>query len=88
MNYLHLGLYSTDILTLLWEDLVCAENCLVSVGFCALSAKRNDCSPYWRLMALNNTLKRSCKNNSAFMEIIMGSDATFEHNYIQIVDKQ
>lgn len=38
-------------------------------------------------MALNNTLEQSCKKNSAFMEIIMGPDATFEHNYIQIVDK-
>lgn len=71
-----------------WEDLVCGENCLVSVEFCALSARRNDCSPYLRLMALNNTVERSCKKNSAFMEIKMGPDATFEHNYIQIVDKQ
>lgn len=97
MNYLHLGLHSADMLTLRvcdylpqpgWEDLVCGENCPVSAGFCALNAKRNDCSPYLRLMALNNTLERSCKKNSAFMEIIMGPDATFEHNYIQIVDKQ
>lgn len=57
------------------------------VGFFALSAKRNDYSPCLRLMALNNTLERRCKKNPAFMEIIMGPDATFEHNYIQIVDK-
>lgn len=39
-------------------------------------------------MALNNTLEWSCKKKSAFMEIIMGPDTTFEHNYIQIVDKK
>lgn len=96
-NYSHLGMYSTDILALRvcdyllqsgWEGLVCGENCLVFVGLCALSARRNDCSPYLRLMALNNTLERRCEKKSAFMEIIMGPDTTFEHNYIQIVDKE
>lgn len=62
--------------------------CFFFVGFFAPSARRNNYGPYLRLMALNNTLERRCRKNPAFMEIIMGSDATFEHNYIQIVDKQ